>query len=147
MSRIRKAAIAASLMLPFLVAAAPAQDQTLYQRLGGYDAIAAVTDDFLAQLTTDEEFAVFFVGMSDDTVKRVRQDVVDFFCQATGGPCFYTGRDMKTTHAGLGISAELWQKSLGFFVNSMNKLNVPEDVQADLAAAVGPLEKDIVETQ
>jgi hemoglobin len=147
MIRIRKAAIAASLMLPFLVTSAPAEDQTLYQRLGGYDAIAAVTDDFLDQLVKDEEFAVFFVGMSDDTVKRVRQDVVDFFCQATGGPCFYTGRDMKTSHAGLGISAELWQKSLGFFANSMNKFNVPADVQADLAAALGPLEKDIVETQ
>lgn len=147
MNRIRKAAIAASLMLPFMITAAPADDQTLYQRLGGYDAIAAVTDDFLDQLVKDEEFAVFFVGMSDDTVKRVRQDVVDFFCQATGGPCYYTGRDMKTTHAGLGISAQLWQKSLGFFVNAMNKFNVPGDVQADLAAALAPLEKDIVETQ
>jgi hemoglobin len=146
MSRIRNAAIAAALIFPFLAPAAVAEDQTLYQRLGGYDAIAAVTDDFLAQLIADDEFAVFFVGMSDDTVKRVRQEVVEFFCQATGGPCYYTGRDMKTTHAGLGISAELWQKSLGFFVNSMNKFKVPEDVQAELAAAVGPLEKDIVDT-
>ena len=145
MRRIRRAALAASLILPFLAPAAIAKDMSLYQRLGGYDAIAAVTDDFLAQLMNDEEFAVFFVGMSDDTVKRVRQEVVEFFCQATGGPCNYTGRDMKTSHTGLGITAEQWQRSLGFFVASMNKFKVPEDVQADLAAAVGPLEADIVE--
>jgi hemoglobin len=147
MSRIRNAAIATVLMIPFLAPAAVAEDETLYQRLGGYDAIAAVTDDFLARLMEDEEFAVFFVGMSDDTVKRVRQEVVEFFCQATGGPCNYTGRDMKTSHAGLGITADQWQKSLVFFAASMNKFNVPEDVQAELAAAVGPLEKDIVESQ
>ncbi len=145
MSRIRQAALAAAVALPFLGQAAAAEDMTLYQRLGGYDAIAAVTDDFLAQLMADKEFSVFFVGMSDDTVKRVRQLVVDFFCQATGGPCYYIGRDMKTVHTGLGITEEEWQKSLGFFVASMNKFKVPADVQTDLAAAVGPLEKDIVE--
>ena len=64
MRRIRRAALAASLMLPFLAPAAIAEDMSLYQRLGGYDAIAAVTDDFLAQLMNDEEFAVFFAGMS-----------------------------------------------------------------------------------
>jgi hemoglobin len=147
MSRIRKAALAATLMLPFLAPAAMAEDTTLYQRLGGYDAIAAVTDDFLAQLMNDKEFAVFFAGMSDDTVKRVRQEVVEFFCQATGGPCNYTGRDMKTSHTGLGITAEQWQKSLVFFVASMNKFKVPENVQAELAAAVSPLEADIVDTR
>ena len=147
MRRIRRAALAASLIIPFLAPAAVAEDQTLYQRLGGYDAIAAVTDDFLAQLMSDEEFAVFFAGMSDDTVKRVRQEVVEFFCQATGGPCNYTGRDMKTSHTGLGITADQWQKSLVFFAASMNKFNVPEDVQAELAAAVAPLEMDIVDTQ
>ena len=147
MSRIRKAALAATLMLPFLAPAAMAEDTTLYQRLGGYDAIAAVTDDFLAQLMNDKEFAVFFAGMSDDTVKRVRQEVVEFFCQATGGPCNYTGRNMKTSHTGLGITAEQWQKSLVFFVASMNKFKVPENVQAELAAAVSPLEADIVDTR
>jgi len=147
MSRIRKAALAATLMLPFLAPAAMAEDTTLYQRLGGYDAIAAVTDDFLAQLMNDKEFAVFFAGMSDDTVKRVRQEVVEFFCQATGGPCNYTGRNMKTSHTGLGITSEQWQKSLVFFVASMNKFKVPENVQAELAAAVSPLEADIVDTR
>src|SRR5262245_34464576 len=133
MSRIRRAALAATLMLPFLAPAAIAEETTLYQRLGGYDAIAAVTDDFLAQLMNDQEFAVFFAGMSDHTVKRVRQEVVEFFCQATGGPCNYTGRDMKVTHTGLGITADQWQRSLGFFVASMNKFKVPADVQAELA--------------
>ncbi|HET7715574.1 MAG TPA: group 1 truncated hemoglobin [Bauldia sp.] len=147
MSRIRRAVLAASLIFPLSAMPALSAETTLYQRLGGYDAIAAVTDDFLAQLMNDEEFAVFFAGMSDDTVKRVRQEVVEFFCQATGGPCNYTGRDMKVAHTGLGITAEQWQKSLVYFAASMNKFKVPEDVQAELAAAVGPLEKDIVEVR
>ncbi len=77
-------------------------EKSLYLRLGGYDAIAAVTDDFLGRLAKDPQFTRFFSGFSTDSVKRIRQLIVDQLCAAAGGPCFYTGRDMKKTHAGLG---------------------------------------------
>src|SRR5947209_17200236 len=93
-------------------ASAPAaQAQTkksLYDRLGGYNAIAAVTDDFVGRLVADKQLERFFVGHSTDSKKRIRQHVVDQLCAATGGPCIYTGRTMKDSHAGLGITEAEW---------------------------------------
>jgi hemoglobin len=93
-------------------AASRAADPTLYQRLGGYDAIAAVTDDFLGRLARDPSLGRFFVGHGTDSIHRIRQDIVNFLCKATGGPCLYTARDLKTAHAGLGITGADWDKSL-----------------------------------
>src|ERR1041385_3116314 len=71
--------------------------EKLYQRLGGCGARAAVVDDFVGRLVADKQFEKFFVGQSIDSKKRIRQHVLDQFCAATGGPCIYTGRDMKTS--------------------------------------------------
>ena len=71
---------------------------TLYKRLGGYDAIAAVTDDFIGRLAADKQLSRFLVGLSVDSQKKLRQHVVDQLCEATGGPCLYTGRAMKAAH-------------------------------------------------
>jgi hemoglobin len=133
-----------------LGAAAPAraqmaQEKTLYQRLGGYDAIAAVTDDFLGRLATDPMFVKFFGGHSKDTLGRLRQLVVDQVCFATGGPCVYIGRDMKTAHAGLGISSSEWDRSVQHFTASLDKFKVPAREKADLLGIVGTLKADIVE--
>jgi len=78
---------------------ATAPQDSLYKRLGGYDALAAVTDEFIGRLATDPKEGRFFVGLSTDSKTRVRQHVVDLLCLATGGPCKYTGRDLeKGTH-------------------------------------------------
>jgi len=143
--RIRHLAACAILVLPLCATATLAQQKSLYQRLGGYDAIAAVSDEFIARLATDEQEKRFFIGFSDDSKARIRQHVVDFICKATGGPCYYTGRDMKTAHAGSGISKADWERTLKIFGEVLNKFKVPEQEQKDLAAAIGPLEKDIVE--
>lgn len=63
-----------------------AQEKSLYQRLGGYDAIAAVVDDFIGRLIADPQATRFFVGHSTDSKQRIRQLVVDQLCAATGGP-------------------------------------------------------------
>ena len=143
--RIRHLAACAILVLPLCATATLAQQKSLYQRLGGYDAIAAVSDEFIARLATDEQEKRFFIGFSDDSKARIRQHVVDFICKATGGPCYYTGRDMKTAHAGSGISKADWERTLKIFGEVLNKFKVPEQERKDIAAAIGPLEKDIVE--
>jgi hemoglobin len=132
------------LALPLFTAAAAAEDKTLYQRLGGYDAIAAVSDEFIGRLATDDQEKRFFAGFSDDSKMRIRQFLVDFVCKATGGPCVYIGRDMKTAHAGSGVTKADWDRSLSIFVEVLNKFKVPEQEQKDLAALLTPLEKDIV---
>src|SRR5438270_3126843 len=105
----------AACVLAFAVAAPataqPTAATTLYQRLGGYDALAAVTDDFVGRLIGDPMFAKFFVGASTDSKMKIRQHIIDFFCVVTGGPCVYTGRDMKTSHKGLGITSPEWDAS------------------------------------
>lgn len=122
-----------------------AQEASLYKRLGGYDALAAVTDDFIGRLATDKNLGKFFVGLSNDSKTKVRQHVIDFLCKATGGPCAYTGRDMKTVHTGLMITKKEWDASVKHLVATLDKFKVPAKEKGDVLAAVGPLEKDIVE--
>jgi hemoglobin len=78
----------------------PAAGDSLYTRLGGYDALAAVTKDFIGRLATDRQLAKFFTGLNDVSKARVEAHVIDFLCVATGGPCIYAGQDMKTAHTG-----------------------------------------------
>ena len=139
--------ISASLIVVVVLAAgaAVAQEKSLYQRLGGYDAIAAVADEFIVRLATDEQEKRFFVGFSNDSKTHIRQLFVDLVCKVTGGPCAYIGRDMKTTHAGIGVTKADWDHSLKILGEVLNKLKVPDKEQQDLAALLGPLEKDIVE--
>lgn len=128
--------------------AASAQDEkakTLYQRLGGYDAIAAVVDDFVVRLVTDKQFERFFVGHSTDSKKRIRQHILDQFCAAAGGPCVYTGRTMKDSHVGLGITEAEWEAAGKHLVATLDKFKVPEQEKKDLLAFVGTQKSDIVE--
>ena len=126
-------------------AAAPAAGPSLYKRLGGYDAIAAVSDDFVVRLVTDKQVGRFLVGLSDSSKARLRQNFVDFVCQATGGPCVYVGRDMKTSHKGLGITGSDWDLSVKLFVETLDKFKVPQREKDELIAAVASLKADIVE--
>lgn len=119
--------------------------QTLYQRLGGYDAIAAVTDDFLGRLATDKQMSRFFVGVSADSLRKLRQHVVDQLCEASGGPCYYFGRSMKTVHAGLGITESDWQLTVKHLTATFDKFKVPEKERQQVFELVSTLKKDIVE--
>ncbi len=121
-----------------------ASQDSLYKRLGGYDALAAVTDDFITRLATDPKEGRFFVGLSTDSKVRVRQHIVDFLCVATGGPCKYTGRDMATAHTGLGITEEDWTITVKHLGETLNKFNVPAKEQQDVVNAIAPLKSQIV---
>ena len=137
--------IATGSILAATASAQTAAKPTLYKRLGGYDAIAAVTDDFLGRLLADPRFTKFFVGASNDSKARIRQHVVDQLCNATGGPCLYTGRTMKQAHAGLGITEEEWNASVQLLIASLDKFKVPEAEKTELLAIASSLKGDIVE--
>ena len=124
---------------------ARAQEKSLYERVGGYNALAAVVDDFIGRLVSDKQFDKFFAGHSIDSKKRIRQHILDQFCAATGGPCVYTGRDMKTTHSGLGITNADWDAAAKHLAASLDKFKVPEKEKGELLAFVTTLKKDIVE--
>ena len=126
------------------VTAVWAQTDSLYKRLGGYDAIAAVSDDFIGRLAADPQLKRFFVGLSTDSQKRLRGHVVDFLCVATGGPCMYLGRDMKTSHTGLHITEEDWQATVKDLNATFDKFKVPDRERNDVLTAVSGLKGDIV---
>jgi hemoglobin len=138
-----------ALALAVLVASTPAAraqtKKTLYERLGGYNAIAAVTDDFVGRLVADKQLERFFVGHSTDSKKRIRQHVIDQLCAATGGPCIYTGRTMKDSHAGLGITEDEWNAAAQHLVAPLDKFKVGPQEKKELLDFVGGLKNDIVE--
>ena len=118
---------------------------SLYKRLGGYDALAAVTDDFVGRLVSDKQLARFFGGVSRDSQKRIRQLVLDQLCAATGGPCIYIGRSMRTVHEGLGITEADWNVAVKHLGETLEKFKVGKAEQADLLKILGPLKADIVD--
>lgn len=122
-----------------------AQERSLYQRLGGYDAIAAVTDDFLARLTTEPQLTRFFTGLGVDSQKRLRQHLVNQLCEMSGGPCIYTGRSMKATHAGLGITGRDWEAGVKQLIATLDKFRVPDKEKQEVLSAVSSLKPEIVE--
>jgi hemoglobin len=121
--------------------------ESLYKRLGGYDAIAAVTDDFIVRLATNKDISRFFVGLSDDSKGKIRQHIVDFLCNKSGGPCVYMGRTMKDAHKGLKISESDWNTAAGLLGDTFKKFNVPKKETDEVFALVSSLKSDIVEVK
>ncbi len=119
--------------------------KTLYERLGGYDAIAAVVDSLMVRLSEDPRLARYFAGHGDDSKKRLRQLQKDLICQSTGGPCLYLGRDMLTVHKGLGIDGADWQKVITHLVGVLDSFKVPDELQKEILTMMNDIKGDIVE--
>ena len=117
---------------------------TLYQRLGGRDALKGVVDDFVANLVADPRVSGRFKGLQPVAVFKLQTDLADQICDATGGPCAYLGRDMKAVHAGMKITDAEWTATVEDLVKSLNKFKVGAKEQQELLAILGPMKKDIV---
>jgi hemoglobin len=119
-----------------------APEKSLYERLGGKTAITAVVDDFVGRVAADNRINGKFANAN---IPRLKSMLVDQICQASGGPCTYTGRDMKSTHAGMGVSSSDFDALVGDLVATLNKFKVPERERNELLGALGPMKGDIVE--
>ena len=119
---------------------------SLYNRLGGYDAIAAVVDDLLPRLRSDELLGRFWTSpRSVGTHNRERQLAVDFIAAAAGGPTIYLGRDMKMSHKGMGITKADYTAFMRCLGATMDKFEVREPERSDVVAFATSLEPEIVE--
>ena len=118
---------------------------SLYARLGGYDAIAAVADNLLPRLMSDPELGRFWKHRGTDGVRREKQLLIDFLCASAGGPLYYVGRDMKTSHKGLGITDRDWQVFTGHLKATLDTFKVPAGERAEVLAFVESTKRDIVE--
>lgn len=144
--RLQRLAELFGLVALFMLAAGPAsvaaQEQTLYERLGGIDAITAVVDEFVANVAADTRINRFFAGTDIPRLKRL---LVEQICQATGGPCTYTGRSMKEVHMGMGLTDADFNALVEDLVKALDKFNVPEREKNELLGLLGPMRSDIVE--
>jgi hemoglobin len=116
--------------------------QSLYDRLGGKDAIVAVVDDFVARCAGDDRINPKF-GRTD--IPRLKKMLVDQVCEASGGPCTYTGRDMKETHTGMGVTKGEFDSLVEDLVATLDGLSVPKAEQEELLGLLAPMQGDIVE--
>jgi hemoglobin len=124
-------------------AAAPMVDPTsLYARLGQKPAITAVVDDFVANVAADKRINRYFAHAD---IPDLKAKLVDQICQASGGPCVYTGRSMKEAHRGMHIRTRDFNALIFDLKKSLDKFNVPAKEQGELLGALGPMKKDIVE--
>jgi hemoglobin len=119
--------------------------RTLYERLGGYDAISAVVNDLLPRLQADSQLARFWQHRGEDGLKREKQLLIDFLCSSAGGPLYYTGRDMKTSHTGMKISESDWSAFLGHLNATLETFRVPQTERDEVVAFVQSTKSDIVE--
>ena len=119
--------------------------KTLYERLGGYDAIAAVVNDLLPRMRGDSELGRFWQNRADDSLKRSKQLLIDFLCSGAGGPVYYAGRDMKTSHTGLRISEADWAVFLKHLHATLDAFKVSQPERGELVAFVETTKADMVE--
>ena len=117
---------------------------TLYERLGGHDAINVVVDDFVSRCAADDRINGKFARTD---IPRLSQMLKDQVCNASGGPCTYAGRSMADTHRGMGVTAGEFDALVGDLVATLNQFNVPQAEQGELLGILGPLRSDIVEVE
>ena len=116
--------------------------QTLYERLGGTNAIAAVVDDFVARCAKDGRINGKFARSDIPRLKKMLSDQV---CEATGGPCTYAGRDMKETHTGMGVTSGEFDALVQDLVASLDQFDVSKGDQGELLGVLAPMKSYIVE--
>lgn len=125
-------------------AKADTKKKTLYDRLGKKDGITAVVSDFVSNVGADGRINKFFAKTDLDKLKL---HLVNQICQASGGPCKYTGRSMKEAHQGMGVSGSDFNALVEDLVKSLNKFNVDKTAQDELLGVLGGMKGDIVEKQ
>ena len=113
----------------------PTQQKSLYDRLGGKDAIVAVVDDFVGNVAADNRINRYFAKTD---IPRLKRNLVDQICAGTGGPCTYTGRDMKTAHAGMGVTNADFDALVGDLVKTLDKFKVPDKEKVWFCAPSAP---------
>jgi hemoglobin len=120
-------------------------DKTLYERLGGYDAIRAVVNNLLPRLQADAVLGRFWLNRGVDGIEREKQLLVDFLCAQAGGPMYYTGRDMVLSHRGMKVSERDWTAFIAHLNATLDAFNLPQAERADVVNFIQSTRAEIVE--
>ena len=117
---------------------------SLYDRLGGQAAITAVIDDFVARCAADARINGKFARTD---IPRLKANLIDQVCEAAGGPCTYTGRDMQRTHQGMSVTGGEFEALVDDLVATLDKFSVPDAEKSELLGVLAPMRSDIVEVE
>jgi len=122
-------------------------ERSLYDRLGQKKAITAVVDEFVGRVAGDKRINGFFGATASDPKRLAtfKMNLVNQICEASGGPCKYTGKDMKTAHMGMGIATADFNALVEDLVSALDKFKVGQHEKDQLLGALAPMKKDIVE--
>ena len=145
--RLIVVAVAAAVAMGCLnIASAKTKTKTLYSRLGGKKAITAVVDQFVTNCATDPRINKFFADTAKDPKRlaKFKKNLIDQICQASGGPCKYKGKDMKTAHKGMGITDADFNALVEDLVKALDQFHVGATEKNELLGALGPMKGDIV---
>jgi len=118
---------------------------SLYERLGGYDAISAVVNNLLPRLEADPELGRFWQHRGADGIAREKQLLIDFLSSNAGGPMYYTGRDMESSHKGMRISQIDWESFLGHLNATLDTFHVPKRERDEVISFIESTKADMVE--
>ena len=140
--------LAMAVTLPVLAAASSTttpKQKSLYLRLGGKKGVTAVVNDFVTRLSGDTRVSSFFAATMSDPARltKFKAHLFEQICQASGGPCKYTGKDMKTAHEGMGIKTEHFNAVVEDLTAALDKFKVGENEKNQLLGILGPMKPDI----
>jgi len=150
MSKMQMLAVAVMVAwLPLSAGAQTAKPKSLYDRLGGKAAISAVVDEFVGRVAADTRINHFFAAAASnpERLAAFKMKLVDQICQAAGGPCTYAGKDMKSAHRGMGITAADFNALVEDLVGALDAFKVAKADKDQLLAVLGPMQGAIVEKQ
>jgi len=119
--------------------------KSLYERLGGYDAITAVVNNLLPRLMADSLLGRFWANRGGDGIAREKQLLIDYLSSCAGGPTYYTGRAMKLSHTGMRISGADWQSFINHLNSTLDTFQVPKQERGEVIAFIESTKAEIVE--
>lgn len=129
------------LVLAILLSGCVTTQPTLYQQLGGQEKIAAIVDNFIAEIEFDP---VIFEYFQDTDVDRFREKLNEHLCLLTGGLCEYTGDSMEQVHGGMNITEADFNRGVDLFIRAMDRAQVPHRLQNRVLRVMAPLRKEMI---
>lgn len=134
--------VASLLLMGGFIQAVDGKGPSLYDRLGGKEAITSVVDTFVANVGGDRRINGYFAGTD---LGKLKMHLVNQICSASGGPCTYTGRTMKQTHAGMGVTDAAFNALVEDLISALDHHKVGKTEKEELLGVLGPMKSDIVE--
>lgn len=138
---MKKTLIALMLATCGLAMAQTAPADTLYKTFGEKPGLVKLMDDFMVRLLADPRTGPHFKPSNQ---QRVKEQLVDQFCQVMGGPCVYKGADMKSAHANLEIRKSDFNALVEVLQLSMDAQGIPFRAQNQLLAQLAPMHRDTI---